>query len=272
MQIQDFWGKISHSSTCRVFLLRSHDVPGSPTEGIAAGYDGIFSFPTEEQPVFVIDHTLSDKSRHTNLESKRLKIEKDGGRLALSFEVALLEYINQESILSSSIILNFFSEEMEKLSSRKINDAIRHNEVIEIRHEIDPPRGAGYLSVSIFVNSSNRISLAYTGFSLGDGLSTSSDLSQDVSKSVTMLVFNNFRNDARVLREATTLVDLGLRVRVIAVFSSGQKKREVVEGVEVVRLSLEPFHLKWIRRWRSSPVIGRIANLIFRNLLMPFHR
>ena len=272
MQIQDLWGKISHSSTCKVFLLRSHDVPGSPTEGIAAGDDGIFSFPTEEQPVIVIDHTLSDKSRHTNLESKRLKIEEDGGRLTLSFEVALLEYINQESTLSSSIILNFFSEKMEKLSSRKINDTIRHNEVIEVRHEIDPPRGTGYLSVSIFVNSSNRISLAYTGFSLGDGVSTSSDLSEGLSKSVTMLVFNNFSNDTRVLREAMSLVDLGLRVRVIAIFSHGQKMSEVVEGVEVVRLPLEPFHIKWIRRWGSKPVIGRITNLIFRNLFMPFHR
>jgi glycosyltransferase involved in cell wall biosynthesis len=69
---------------------------------------------------------------------------------------------------------------------------------------------------------------------------------------VAMIVWNEFRNDARVLKEAETLAAAGHRVIVHALHSPGVTlEREVISnGVEVVRVARSPF-------WRlSRPVTG----------------
>ena len=69
---------------------------------------------------------------------------------------------------------------------------------------------------------------------------------------VAMIVWNEFRNDARVLKEAESLSAAGHRVIVHALHSPGiTLEREVVSnGVEVVRVARSPF-------WRlSRPVTG----------------
>ena len=52
-----------------------------------------------------------------------------------------------------------------------------------------------------------------------------------------MTVFNNFRNDTRVLREAKSLKSMGFDVTVVAVYSAGQKRKEEMEGIRVFRLT-----------------------------------
>jgi glycosyltransferase involved in cell wall biosynthesis len=51
-----------------------------------------------------------------------------------------------------------------------------------------------------------------------------------------MLVYNDFRNDARVLKEARTLTEAGHRVTLVAVEGPGLAHRERVAGFDVVRV------------------------------------
>ncbi len=53
---------------------------------------------------------------------------------------------------------------------------------------------------------------------------------------VCMLVYNDFRNDARVLKEARTLTEAGHRVTLVAMEGPGLARRERVAGFEVVRV------------------------------------
>jgi glycosyltransferase involved in cell wall biosynthesis len=64
-----------------------------------------------------------------------------------------------------------------------------------------------------------------------------------------MIVWNNFRNDARVLKEAETLQAAGHQVTVFALHTPGEtQRRETLDsGVEVVRVMRSPF---WTLRQR----------------------
>lgn len=63
-----------------------------------------------------------------------------------------------------------------------------------------------------------------------------------------MFVFNDFRHDARVLKEARSLSGAGYSVRVFALHKPGLPEREAIEGFEVERIALNPWHLRLIRR------------------------
>ncbi|WJN59948.1 glycosyl transferase, group 1 family protein [Pseudomonas sp. SO81] len=69
---------------------------------------------------------------------------------------------------------------------------------------------------------------------------------------VAMIVWNEFRNDARVLKEAESLTAAGHRVIVHALHAPGvTQEREVVStGVEVVRVARSPF---WRLRRTAAP-------------------
>jgi glycosyltransferase involved in cell wall biosynthesis len=60
-----------------------------------------------------------------------------------------------------------------------------------------------------------------------------------VSKSVCLVVLNNFKNDSRVLKEAITLKNNGYKVLVLAMFDEGQLKKEFVKEIQVQRLELK---------------------------------
>nr|HDS0985855.1 glycosyltransferase family 4 protein [Pseudomonas putida] len=66
---------------------------------------------------------------------------------------------------------------------------------------------------------------------------------------VAMIVWNEFLNDARVLKEAQTLQQSGYQVAVFALHTPGKtKNREILaDGIEVFRVARSPF---W--RWRKS--------------------
>ena len=58
-------------------------------------------------------------------------------------------------------------------------------------------------------------------------------------KKVTILVFNQFTHDNRVLREATSLKDAGYDVQIVALHAGDLPKKEVKNGLKVDRLSLK---------------------------------
>lgn len=60
---------------------------------------------------------------------------------------------------------------------------------------------------------------------------------------VCIFVFNNCKNDSRVLKEAKTLVDAGHKVKIIAVLDKTTKKYEKIDGFEIVRVSKQPVDL-----------------------------
>lgn len=70
-----------------------------------------------------------------------------------------------------------------------------------------------------------------------------------------MIVFNTFTHDARVQKEAKTLVTAGHQVLVLAVSGRGLPRQEVVDGVEVQRISLSS------RRWFRSTLTQGIKYL-----------
>ncbi|MEW5987751.1 MAG: glycosyltransferase family 4 protein [Chloroflexota bacterium] len=70
-----------------------------------------------------------------------------------------------------------------------------------------------------------------------------------------MIVFNTFTHDARVQKEAKTLVTAGHQVLVLAVSGRGLPRQEVVDGVEVQRVSLSS------RRWFRSTLTQGIKYL-----------
>jgi glycosyltransferase involved in cell wall biosynthesis len=70
-------------------------------------------------------------------------------------------------------------------------------------------------------------------------------------RSVLMLVCNDVAHDARVRREATSLVRAGYRVRVMGLWSPGLARRETVDGVEILRPRSRLLH-SLVRRPRGA--------------------
>lgn len=68
-------------------------------------------------------------------------------------------------------------------------------------------------------------------------------------KNIAMIVWNEFLNDARVLKEAQTLQSAGYQVRVFALHTPGvtQQQERLKEGIEVFRVARSPLW-KWRKR------------------------
>jgi glycosyltransferase involved in cell wall biosynthesis len=69
---------------------------------------------------------------------------------------------------------------------------------------------------------------------------------------ISMLVLNNFTNDARVHKEATTLASAGYKVLVIALWQQGLAHLEQQSGYQVIRLRL---HSRSLNNRLLSPLI-----------------
>lgn len=87
-----------------------------------------------------------------------------------------------------------------------------------------------------------------------------------------MLVWNEFLNDARVLKEAQTLQNAGYQVCVHALYTPGINMQQEVysDGIEVCRVARSPF---W--RWRkkkintmSAPSVGKLKSLSMHRQLL----
>ena len=81
-------------------------------------------------------------------------------------------------------------------------------------------------------------------------------------KSVTMIVWNEFRNDARVLKEAQTLQSAGYEVTVHALHTPGvtQEREVLADGVKVVRVARSPLWRLRKDKPSSSNASHSIAN------------
>lgn len=108
---------------------------------------------------------------------------------------------------------------------------------------------------------------------------------------ICMFVYNPFRPDVRVLKEARSLMAAGHRVTVIAVQDANSLPEENFEGVRVVRWARNPLHHRVVRVWRRvikgadsrrrggmrallspSPLLGRIIRKLRRKKGAPLHR
>ena len=61
---------------------------------------------------------------------------------------------------------------------------------------------------------------------------------------VCMLLKNNFTHDARVYKEAKTLVDAGYSVTVVALKDETTKETECIDGIHVKRITVKESRLK----------------------------
>ena len=268
MQIEKLWRNVRRSENCRIFHKQVID---SDSIQEKAGEHGIFSLRKEEQPVLVIDNTQeSSDSQHNTVSSHLVRISEPENS-EIRFEVSLLENVSGFSTDTSTVIVKYFSEEKKEVAEEKLNHKLFLKEVRDVSIPIKKDLQAAFFSIVIFVNRSNRLNVCYSGFEVG--LENRRERAEaGASKKVTMTVFNNFRNDTRVLREAKSLVELGLRVRIMAIYSTGQKEEEIIDGVRVSRVILRPFHLRWIRWWGKKGFWKFFVPPLLRLILMPFHR
>lgn len=72
-----------------------------------------------------------------------------------------------------------------------------------------------------------------------------------------MLVLNPFTHDTRVEKEAATLIDAGYRVTVVAEAAPGLPQREVIRGVEVVRVQRRRSRLPGLRLFAYARQLER---------------
>ncbi len=61
---------------------------------------------------------------------------------------------------------------------------------------------------------------------------------------VNMFVYNNCDRDARVLKEAASLVSVGFQVKIFAVLDANTVPYEIRDGIEIVRVVKNPLHYK----------------------------
>ncbi len=83
---------------------------------------------------------------------------------------------------------------------------------------------------------------------------------------ITLLVLNNFTNDARVHKEAATLASAGHAVSVIALWQSGLPEREEQAGYRVIRMRLRS------RPWRNKIIAPPVKYLEFAWRVLRFAR
>ena len=69
---------------------------------------------------------------------------------------------------------------------------------------------------------------------------------------VCMFVYNNFKNDARVLKEAKSLVAAGYSVTVVALLDKTTQPYEEKDGIRIIRVTPNPLHQRILYSWRSS--------------------
>ena len=263
MSLLDFWKSSSDLDSCRIF-----EVDGSHFN-VENHQTSIFEVPESNQPIYVIDNTsIKEGAIHNTLET--LLIEHgERHELDISFDVAILES-SSKSVEVSTVFVNFHTSDGKKISNEKIVTKLITGRVNKVFHQLKVPQNSKFFSISIFVNKSNRISICYSNFSKSDDGSRVGNKPNKYD--VVMTVFNNFRNDTRVLREAKALSDLNLNVRIMAIYSTGQIQEEEIDGVRVSRVILTPFHLRWMKWWSKQGGIGRLVSNIIRRITMPFHR
>jgi glycosyltransferase involved in cell wall biosynthesis len=74
---------------------------------------------------------------------------------------------------------------------------------------------------------------------------------------IDMFVYNRCTTDARVLKEAKTLADVGHQVRILAVLDRTTTPRESLDGFEIRRIDRNPVHYRLLRGIRRLSWLAR---------------
>ena len=75
---------------------------------------------------------------------------------------------------------------------------------------------------------------------------------------VCMFVYNDFRHDARVLKEANSLQEAGYDLTVVALLSEGLPRLSRQGGVKVLRVPKNPIHLRFLRALRTATLLDAV--------------
>lgn len=263
MSVLDFWKSSASSRSCRIFGV------GGNYQQERSLHGSIFDVPRDEQPIFVIDNTSAGEGLIHNTLDSHLIEHGEGPELDILYDVAILES-DSNGVNVSTVFVNFHTSDGTNISREKIVTKLTTGRVNRVFNQLEIPSNSKFYSIRIFANKLNKISICYSNFSNIDDREPADQNSSN--NDVIMTVFNNFKNDTRVLREAKALLDLGLNVRIMAIYSTGQIQEEEIEGVRVSRVILTPFHLRWMRWWSKRGAIGQLLSNIIRRCTKPFHR
>ena len=269
--IINFWRIASLSKGS---MVNMHHTPrtGEPEILQRCITQGLFESEVEDQPWWVIDTSQRQEEKHSTLTTYNIELPDTRGPIFIGYEIALLDAVKSSIKITSNIVMKYYDSKGNELSQDSIRNIPEYDSAKRREHELRPPRKTSSMTVTLFVNGIFRCRIAYGRFTLSttsvQGTAVDSVWSPSSRPSVTMFVFNNFKNDTRVLREAKVLKKMGFDVRIIAVYGSGTKKYELIEGIQVLRLHVVPFHLRAIRACKiMSPVRGMLR-LLFSPFLL----
>lgn len=113
---------------------------------------------------------------------------------------------------------------------------------------------------------------SYKPINNGNSASTESK-SNRMKKSVVAFVFNNCTNDARVLKEAKSLVDAGYDVRILAIKDKTTDYYEDRDGIRIIRFDKDPINVRITRILKiplslSSKISGLLSGLVGRRFFL----
>jgi glycosyltransferase involved in cell wall biosynthesis len=83
---------------------------------------------------------------------------------------------------------------------------------------------------------------------------------KDNPKVICMFVFNNFTHDSRVLKEASTLVEIGYQVHIIALWKKGLARLEKQNNILIHRLDNVPIHIRLL----GQKNLERLKKLVYK--------
>ena len=234
---------------------------------------GIFTLKKSEQPRLIIDTTNSLGEIHTTLTSPIIEIEKQKRNSQIfSCDVILKENLIPEVKISSVVVLNYYNKKGKKVAQQKIRSKLNLDDKTRINELITPPSSATSFACSIVINRSMSCRFEYSNFEIDIAKKPSENIKKIIDKenSVSMFVFNSFENDTRVYREAKSLISVGYDVKIYAIKKSHTPKREMLDGIEIIRVPLLPFHLKLIRASRKVYFLPLIMSIIFYPISLSF--
>ena len=92
-----------------------------------------------------------------------------------------------------------------------------------------------------------------------------------MSQKVCAFVYNNCKNDARVLKEAKTLTDNGYSVKIIAFLDDKTVAEETRDGFHISRVTRNPLHQRFLAAFKNLNPLSLLFKLIrwFIGLLRP---
>jgi len=93
-----------------------------------------------------------------------------------------------------------------------------------------------------------------------------------MSLKVCMFVYNNCTTDARVLKEAASLVKDGFKVKIIAIMDNTTLPYEIRDGIEIIRVIKNPLHYKLFNGEIFTDLFKSSQKNILKNLRLDYQK